>query len=96
MIVNPPVRVPDCPSVLVTTTLYVPAEPPPGRVNVHVIRVDELTTTLVAVTVAPPVSCTVGVVPTTKFVPARLVIDTVVPRNPVFGVMEVTVGAGAK
>jgi hypothetical protein len=76
-IVNAAVFDPDCPSVFVTTTSHCPSkvEVHVGMGSVQVILLDETTVTLVAVIGAGPSFCswTDGVVPTTKFVPARFV-----------------------
>jgi hypothetical protein len=93
VIVNPLARVPVFPSGLVTVTLL-RAEGAPVRSKVQVIWVADATTTLVAAISGPAEAFTsLTVAPFWKLVPARLVILTVQPRTPVFGVMLVTVGA---
>lgn len=54
---------------------------------------DETKTTFVAVTVYLPV-LNVTVAPDWKFVPARFEIGVLFPLTSVFGVIEITVGAG--
>jgi hypothetical protein len=93
VMVNPLARVPVFPSGLVTVTLL-RAAGAPVRSKVQVIWVADATTTLVAVISGPAEAFTsLTVAPFWKLVPTRLVILTVQPRTPVFGVMLVTVGA---
>ena len=77
VMVNPLVNVSDWPSVLVTTTFHNPAVFP-VIAKEQVIFIAETTDTLVAVMLVSPdfVRRTIGVVPTTKCVPARFVILT--------------------
>lgn len=94
--VNAALSVPDCPSAFFTTTSHSPADvvDGAGSGSVQVIWDDETTVTAVAVILLAPdfASQTIGVVPTTKFVPAILTPDTRVPATPLLGVIPVTVG----
>jgi hypothetical protein len=84
--VNPPLNVADCASVLVTTMSCAPADPDGV---VHVIDVDETTTTLVQD--APP---TLTVAPVKKFVPV-IVTDVPPISDPEFLEILETDGAAA-
>jgi len=79
---------------LVTTTFRRPVVAPDGIENVQVICVGETTVTPVAPISGSPVLVSFTVAPDTKLEPARLVILIELPRIPVFGIIEVTVGAG--
>lgn len=83
---KPPLSVADCVSVLVTTIFCAPAVP---AGVVHVIDVDETTTTLVQD--APP---TLTVAPVKKFVPV-IVTDVPPISDPEFPEMLETVGIAA-
>ncbi len=69
------------------------AHPWLGIGNEQVIHVGDITFTSVPATLCPEM-LNVAVAPDWNPVPARLVIATVVPLEPVFGVIPVTVGAG--
>lgn len=77
------------PPGFVTTTLYVPNTASDGIAKLHLIFVGEATLILVAgMEAAPLVSFTAA--PATNPVPARLLMETVDPTTPEFGVMAVT------
>jgi len=91
--VKPFARVPDCPPGLVTTTFHEPTAALDGNAKVQIILlVDANTPDAVIFWLPNRVRLTVA--PVWKLVPPRLVILTVVPLIPVFGVMLVTVIAG--
>ncbi len=66
----------------------------PVRLKLQVICVGETTTTELALISVLPLFVSLTVAPARNPVPARLVILTVVPVTPEFGVMPLTVGAG--
>ena len=91
--VKPPARVPNCRSVLVTTTSQAPVTAP-LRLKVQVIWVGLTTETLVAVMVGCPAFVRVTLAPARKPVPTRLVMFTLPVLGAEAGAMLVTVGAG--
>jgi hypothetical protein len=94
--VNPFASVPTSPSGFVTVTFLL-GTGASSKLKVHVMLVPEpFTTTLVAIMSGPAVLLTsLTSAPGSKLDPARLVMLTFQPRAPVFGVIAVTVGAGA-
>jgi hypothetical protein len=94
--VKAPGNIADCPSVLVTSTPYRPADvaEEAGSASMQVIFVpDESTVTEVAVTFGDPVFVRFTVAPGRNPVPVRFVIGYDLPATPVAGEMPVTFGA---
>ena len=95
VIVNTFPSVAVCPSGFVTVTFHVPAIAPEGIENRQVMFDADWAVTLVPKMVEGDVTLvSLTLAPGRKVVPDILVIVTVVPACPAFGVMLLTVGAG--
>jgi hypothetical protein len=91
--VKPEVRTPYCVSVLVTTTFHCPTVAP-VRLKVHVIWVEETTTTELALISPLPLRVSLTVAPERNPLPDRFVTFTVAPVTPELGVRFVMFGGG--
>jgi len=80
---------------LVTVTFHAPATAVEGIENIQVIfDADWATTPVPDIVVDVVTFASLTVAPGRKLVPAMLVMVTIVPANPVSGMMLLTVGAG--